>query len=217
MGILNTRDVLVEITMVVCSPFRWSRFGMQEIFANFVSGIILLFERPIRVGDTVTINGVTGTVAKIRIRAITMIDPDRKEVIVPNKSFVTGQVINWALSNTVTRLVVSVGVAYGSDLDLVKRLLLQAAHEQPSVLKDPEPRALFLTFGASTLDHELRVYVGQVSERNDTLDALNRRVNELFAENNIDIAFNQLDIFIKNKDTGEEIPFIDVAKLAQNH
>lgn len=192
-------------------------FGMQEIFANFVSGIILLFERPIRVGDTVTINDVTGTVAKIRIRAITMIDPDRKEVIVPNKSFVTGQVINWALSNTVTRLVVSVGVAYGSDLDLVKRLLLQAAHEQPSVLKDPEPRALFLTFGASTLDHELRVYVGQISERNDTLDALNRRVNELFAENNIDIAFNQLDIFIKNKDTGEEIPFIDVAKLAQNH
>ena len=192
-------------------------FGMQEIFANFVSGIILLFERPIRVGDTVTINDVTGTVAKIRIRAITMIDPDRKEVIVPNKSFVTGQVTNWALSNTVTRLVVSVGVAYGSDLDLVKRLLLQAAHEQPSVLKDPEPRALFLTFGASTLDHELRVYVGQVSERNDTLDALNRRVNELFAENNIDIAFNQLDIFIKNKDTGEEIPFIDVANLAKNH
>ena len=192
-------------------------FGMQEIFANFVSGIILLFERPIRVGDTVTINDVTGTVAKIRIRAITMIDPDRKEVIVPNKSFVTGQVTNWALSNTVTRLVVSVGVAYGSDLNLVKRLLLQAANEQPNILKDPEPRALFLTFGASTLDHELRVYVGQVSERNDTLDALNRRVNELFAENNIDIAFNQLDIFIKNKDTGEEIPFIDVAKLAQNH
>ena len=192
-------------------------FGMQEIFANFVSVIILLFERPIRVGDTVTINDVTGTVAKIRIRAITMIDPDRKEVIVPNKSFVTGQVTNWALSNTVTRLVVSVGVAYGSDLELVKRLLLQAANEQPNILKEPEPRALFLTFGASTLDHELRVYVGQVSERNDTLDALNRRVNELFAENNIDIAFNQLDIFIKNKDTGEEIPFIDVAKLAQNH
>lgn len=192
-------------------------FGMQEIFANFVSGIILLFERPIRVGDMVTINDVTGTVAKIRIRAITMIDPDRKEVIVPNKSFVTGQVTNWALSNTVTRLVVSVGVAYGSDLELVRRLLLQAAHEQPSVLKDPEPRVLFLTFGASTLDHELHVHVGQVSERNGTLDALNRRVNKLFAENNIDIAFNQLDIFIKNKDTGEEIPFIDVAKLAQNH
>lgn len=189
-------------------------FGMQEIFANFVSGIILLFERPIRVGDTITINGVSGTVAKIRIRAITLIDFDRKEVIVPNKSFVTGQVINWALSNTMTRLVLSVGVAYGSDLALVKKLLLQAANEQPSVLKDPEPRALFLSFGASTLDHELRVYVGQLSERTNTTDALNRRINELFAENNIDIAFNQLDVFIKNNDTGEEIPFVEMNAAA---
>ncbi|OOF53517.1 mechanosensitive channel MscK [Rodentibacter trehalosifermentans] len=184
-------------------------FGMQEIFANFVSGIILLFERPIRVGDTVTINGVSGTVAKIRIRAITLIDFDRKEVIVPNKSFVTGQVINWALSNAMTRLVLTVGVAYGSDLELVKKLLLQAANEQPAVLKEPEPRALFLSFGASTLDHELRVYVGQLSERTNTIDALNRRINALFAENNIDIAFNQLDVFIKNHDTGEEICFKD--------
>lgn len=191
-------------------------FGMQEIFANFVSGIILLFERPIRVGDTVTINDITGTVAKIRIRAITIIDPDRKEVIVPNKSFVTGQVTNWALSNTVTRLIVNIGVAYGSDLALVKRLLLQAANEQPGILKDPEPHALFLSFGASTLDHELRVYVGQVSERTNVTDALNRRINELFAENNIDIAFNQLDVFIKNNDSGEEIPFVNMnaVKLA---
>ena len=191
-------------------------FGMQEIFANFVSGIILLFERPIRVGDTVTINDVTGTVAKIRIRAITIIDPDRKEVIVPNKSFVTGQVTNWALSNTVTRLIVNIGVAYGSDLALVKRLLLQAANEQPGILKDPEPHALFLSFGASTLDHELRVYVGQLSERTNVTDALNRRINELFAENNIDIAFNQLDVFIKNNDSGEEIPFVNMnaVKLA---
>ncbi len=80
-------------------------------------------------------------------------------MIVPNKSFVTGQVTNWALSNTVTRLLVSVGVAYGSDLDLVKHLLLQAAHEQPNILKDPEPRALFLTFGASTLNHEYYVFM----------------------------------------------------------
>ena len=185
-------------------------FGMQEIFANFVSGIILLFERPIRVGDTVTINDVTGTVAKIRIRAITIIDPDRKEVIVPNKSFVTGQVTNWALSNTITRLVISVGVAYGSDLDLVKRLLLQAAAEQANVMKEPEPSALFVSFGASTLDHELRVYVSQLSERNNTIDALNRRINELFAEHNIEIAFNQLDVFIKNQDTGAIMPLVEV-------
>lgn len=185
-------------------------FGMQEIFANFVSGIILLFERPIRVGDTVTINDVTGTVAKIRIRAITIIDPDRKEVIVPNKSFVTGQVTNWALSNTITRVVISIGVAYGSDLELVRRLLLQAAAEQTNIMKDPEPRALFLSFGASTLDHELRVYVSQVSERTNTIDALNRRINELFAEHNIEIAFNQLDVFIKNQDTGAIMPLVEV-------
>ena len=183
---------------------------MQEIFAKFVSGIILLFERPIRVGDTVTINDVTGTVAKIRIRAITIIDPDRKEVIVPNKSFVTGQVTNWALSNTITRVVISIGVAYGSDLGLVKRLLLKAASEQANIMKDPEPRALFLSFGASTLDHELRVYVSQVSERTNTIDALNRRINELFAENNIEIAFNQLDVFIKNQDTGAIMPLVEV-------
>ena len=96
-------------------------------------------------------------------------------------------------------------------------MLLQAAYELPSVLKEPEPRALFLNFGASTLDHELRVYVGQVSDRNDTLDLLNRRVNQLFKENNIDIAFNQLDIFIKNNDTGEEIPFINMEKLTKTN
>ena len=184
-------------------------FGLQEIFANFVSGLILLFERPIRIGDTVTINGVTGTVAKIRIRAITIIDADRKEVIVPNKSFVTGQVTNWALSNTVTRVVITIGVAYGSNLELVRQLLLQAASEQDNVLKDPEPRALFLSFGASTLDHELRVYVAQVSERVSTIDSLNRRIDQLFAQNNIDIAFNQLDVFIKNQDNGAVMPLLE--------
>jgi len=214
-----TPDLLpADVIGTMTYNIKQNEFSIKKgpIFANFVSGIILLFERPIRVGDTVTINDITGTVAKIRIRAITIIDPDRKEVIVPNKSFVTGQVTNWALSNTVTRLIVNIGVAYGSDLALVKRLLLQAANEQPGILKDPEPHALFLSFGASTLDHELRVYVGQVSERTNVTDALNRRINELFAENNIDIAFNQLDVFIKNNDSGEEIPFVNMnaVKLA---
>ena len=104
-------------------------FGMQEIFGNFVSGIIILFERPVRVGDMVTIGSFNGTVSKIRIRATTLIDNDRKEVIVPNKAFITERVVNWALTSSMTRLVISVGVAYGSDLELVKRLLLQAAEE----------------------------------------------------------------------------------------
>lgn len=180
-------------------------FGMQEIFGNFVSGIIILFERPVRVGDMVTIGNFNGTVSKIRIRATTLIDNDKKEVIVPNKAFITERVVNWALTNSMTRLVISIGVAYGSDLDLVKKLLLQAAEENDAVLRDPAPAAYFLSFGASTLDHELRVYVGQLSDRTRTIDMLNRRINQLFAENNIDIAFNQLDIFIKNQSTNEEV------------
>ncbi|WP_150539107.1 mechanosensitive channel MscK [Actinobacillus vicugnae] len=180
-------------------------FGMQEIFANFVSGIIILFERPVRIGDMITIGDFNGTVSKIRIRATTLIDVDKKEVIVPNKAFITERIVNWALTSSMTRLVISVGVAYGSDLDLVKRLLLQAAEEHPSVLKEPAPAVYFLTFGASTLDHELRVHVGQISERTTTIDELNRRINQLFAEHNIEIAFNQLDIFIKNQETNEEV------------
>lgn len=192
-------------------------FGMQEIFGNFVSGIIILFERPVRVGDMVTIGSFNGTVSKIRIRATTLIDNDRKEVIVPNKAFITERVVNWALTSSMTRLVITVGVAYGSDLELVKRLLLQAAEENDAVLKDPAPAAYFLTFGASTLDHELRVYVGQLSDRIRTIDALNRRIDELFMANNIEIAFNQLDIFIKNQATNEEVkwgtePLVPVKK-----
>ena len=192
-------------------------FGMQEIFGNFVSGIIILFERPVRVGDMVTIGSFNGTVSKIRIRATTLIDNDRKEVIVPNKAFITERVVNWALTSSMTRLVITVGVAYGSDLELVKRLLLQAAEENEAVLKDPAPAAYFLSFGASTLDHELRVYVGQLSDRIRTIDALNRRIDELFMANNIEIAFNQLDIFIKNQATNEEVkwgtePLVPVKK-----
>lgn len=180
-------------------------FGMQEIFANFVSGIIILFERPMRIGDTITIGAYSGTVSKIRIRATTLVDFDGKEVIVPNKAFVTERLVNWALSSTATRIIVQVGVAYGSDVELVKRLLLQVAEENPKVLKDPQPRAYFLTFGASTLDHELRAYVNDLSDRNPTIDALNTRIHQLFNEHNIDIAFNQLDVYIKNNDTQDEI------------
>lgn len=180
-------------------------FGLQAIFANFVSGIIILFERPVRVGDVVTIGEFSGTVSKIRIRSTTLIDFDRKEVIIPNQSFVTDRLVNWALNDSVTRVVIQIGVAYGSDLELTKRLLLQAATECERVLKDPEPVVFFLSFGASTLDHELRLYVGKLSDRNPTIDLVNRRIDELFAQHNIEIAFNQMDVFIKNVNSEQEI------------
>ncbi|MFE4109485.1 mechanosensitive channel MscK [Kosakonia sp. YIM B13611] len=179
-------------------------FGLQEIFGNFVSGLIILFERPVRIGDTVTIGTFSGTVSKIRIRATTITDFDRKEVIIPNKAFVTERLINWSLSDTITRVVIRIGVAYGSDLDKVKKVLLKAAMDHPKVMHDPEPSVFFTTFGASTLDHELRLYVRELRDRSYTVDELNRTIDKLCRENDIDIAFNQLEVHLRN-DKGDEL------------
>ncbi|VDZ84423.1 mechanosensitive channel MscK [Kluyvera intermedia] len=179
-------------------------FGLQEIFGNFVSGLIILFERPVRIGDTVTIGTFSGTVSKIRIRATTITDFDRKEVIIPNKAFVTERLINWSLSDTITRVVIRLGVAYGSDLDKVKKVLLEAATSHPKVMHDPEPSVFFTTFGASTLDHELRLYVRELRDRSYTVDELNRTIDRLCRENDINIAFNQLEVHLHNE-KGDEV------------
>ena len=179
-------------------------FGMQQIVSNFVSGIIILFERPVRIGDTVTIGTFSGTVSKIRIRATTLTDFDRKEVIIPNQQLMTERLINWSLSDTVTRVIVRVGVAYGSDLEMTRKLLLQAAQENSRVLKEPEPLVYFLTFGPSTLDHELRFFVSELGDRNPAIDELNRRIDLLFKEHGIEIAFNQMDVYIKNMKGDEQ-------------
>lgn len=179
-------------------------FGLQEIFANFISGIIILFERPIRIGDVITIGNLDGTASRIRIRATTIIDFDRKEIIVPNKAFVTERLINWSLSDTVTRIIIKVGFAYGSDLEKCREILLKAARENKRVLNDPEPVVFFLTFGASTLDHELRVHVRDIGDRLAATDELNRRIDALCKEAGVEIAFSQLDIHIR-KDDGETL------------
>ena len=171
-------------------------FGLQEIVANFVSGIIILFEKPVRIGDTITIGGVTGKVTKIKIRATTIADWDRKEVIIPNKTFVTDQLINWSLSDAITRVIVHVGVAYGSDTDLVQQLIHSAAINNQRVLKTPEPEVFFTTFGNSTLDFELRFYVDNLSDRNLAIHEINQKINRSFNEKKITIAFPQLDVHL---------------------
>ena len=127
-------------------------FGLQEIFANFVSGLIILFERPIRVGDTVTVGSISGVVSRIRIRATWITGFDRKELVVPNKEFVTTQLVNWSLSDAVSRVEIKVGIAYGSDTERAIELLQDAADANPDVLRDPAPSVLFLGFGESSLD-----------------------------------------------------------------
>ncbi len=124
-------------------------FGLQEIFANFISGLIILFERPVRVGDVVTIDAITGTVSRIRIRATTITDADRKELIIPNKEFITGRVLNWTLTDPINRVVIKVDVAYGTDTELVARLLRKLAEDHPDVLADPPPNVALESFGDS--------------------------------------------------------------------
>ncbi|MGC7840599.1 mechanosensitive channel MscK [Pseudomonas wayambapalatensis] len=179
-------------------------FGMQEIFANFISGIMILFERPVRIGDTITIGNLSGTVSKIRIRATTITDFDRKDIIVPNKTFITGQLINWSLTDTVTRVTLKLGIDYGSDLDLVRELLLKGAHENPRVLKDPEPIVYFLQFGESSLDHELRMHVRDLGDRNPTLDEINRYINREFKAHDIKISVRQVEVFLMDTKGGKQ-------------
>ena len=184
------------------TPLQWMAaaltvglgFGLQEIFANFVSGLILLVERPFRVGDTVTINNLTGVVTRIRTRATTLQDYDHKEIVIPNKTFITGQVVNWTLSDTVTRLVVAVGAAYGSPVETVRELLLRAAREHPEVLAEPPPRSWFMALGDNALQFELRVFVGNPGDRLKVQNDINARIVALFDEAGIVIPFPQMDV-----------------------
>ena len=114
-------------------------FGLQEIFANLVSGLIILFEQPVRVGDIVTVGDVDGEVTKIRMRATTITNFERKEYLVPNKEFITGKLVNWTLSDSITRMTIRVGIAYGSDTHLATRTLLAIAREYPLVLEESSP------------------------------------------------------------------------------
>ncbi|WP_324732003.1 mechanosensitive channel MscK [Pseudomonas paeninsulae] len=173
-------------------------FGLQEIFANFISGLIILFERPVRIGDVVTIGNLSGTVSKIRIRATTITDFDRKEIIVPNKTFVTDQLVNWSLNDTVTRVIIKIGVAYETDLELARKLMLQAAEENPRVLRDPEPLLFFLTISPSTFDYELRFHVRELGDRNASTDEILTRIALTFRENDVEMAFNQVEVMVKN-------------------
>jgi potassium efflux system protein len=171
-------------------------FGLQEIVANFVCGLIILFERPIRVGDVVTIGDQTGRVTRIQIRATTVTDWDRRELIVPNKEFITGQLINWSLSDPITRVVVPVGVAYGSDTKMAEDLLLKTARENSMVLSQPEPSALFLGFGDNSLNFELRVFVRGMDNRLPVTHQLHLAIDREFRKAGINIAFPQRDIHL---------------------
>jgi len=179
-------------------------FGLQEIFANMVSGIILLFERPIRVGDTVTIGLVTGKVSRIQMRATTLIDMDQKDLIVPNKTFITSQLINWTLSDPITRVVVPVGIAYGSDIELAHKVMMDTVKATPLVLAEPEPSVLLVGFGESSLNFSIRVYVSELSNRMPVTNALHIRLEKALREHNISIPSPDRDINVLAVSVGHD-------------
>ena len=173
-------------------------FGLQEIFANFISGLIILFERPMRVGDTVAVGDVVGTVTQIRIRATTILKWDNRELIVPNKEFITGRLTNWTLSNSVIRMEFPVGIAYGSDTALAEKELLKVAQNHSLVLDEPTPRVLFKGFGGSALDFELRLFIPDLENYVTIWHEINRDIDQAFRKAKIEIAFPQRDVHVRS-------------------
>ena len=169
-------------------------FGLQEIVANFISGLIILFERPIRVGDVVTVGTTSGTVKKIKSRATIIETFELKEHLVPNKALITGEVTNWSLTEEAVRLMISVGIAYEDDPDYAMRLLLEAAKEVDLVLDEPEPFATFDEFGDNGLLLSLRCYVSE--ERSKAWTALRSVIFRKYTEAGITIAFPQRDVHL---------------------
>ena len=175
-------------------------FGLQEIFANLISGIIILIERPVRVGDYVTVNGTSGTVTRMQLRATTIQDWDHREMIVPNKKFITDDVMNWTLTDLRSRAVFAVGVAYGSDTNLVEATLLNIANEHPLVLKHPKPVAVFSEFADSSLNFELRVHIPHREVFPKVQHEINMLIDRAFNAANIEIAFPQREIRVRPAD-----------------
>jgi len=171
-------------------------FGLQEIVANFISGLIILFERPIRVGDIVTIGDTDGVVTRIQIRATTIRNWDRKELLVPNKEFITSRLLNWSLSDPVTRIKVMVGVAYGSDVQKAMALMAEAAEECELIIDDPKHYVIFTLFGDNALNLELRAFVGSIDDRLPALTKLHEAINDKFNAAGIVISFPQRDIHL---------------------
>jgi potassium efflux system protein len=174
-------------------------FGLQEIVANFISGLIILFERPIRVGDRVTVGTIEGNVSRIRARATTIQTWDRQELLVPNKEFITGTLLNWSLSDQVSRLVVNVGMAYGSNVHLALAIVAGVAEEDEKVLAEPAPLVTLESFGDNTLNICLRCFLDDMEVRLSTNSRLNVAINRAFDEAGIVIAFPQVDVHFDEK------------------
>ena len=180
-------------------------FGMQSIFSNFISGVIILLEKPLKLGDRIEVGKVSGNVLSISVRATTILTNDNIAVIVPNSDFISEQVVNWSHSGENIRTSISVNVAYGSDPELVKKLLLRVAEEEPGVLKNPAPTVRLDEFGENGLKFSLLVWTSEYCDRVGVLKSLiNFSILKLFREEKINMPFPQRDVHIHNVQTTTE-------------
>ena len=184
-------------------------FGLQEIFGNFVSGIIILFERQLRVGDIVTLSNLSGTVSRIRIRATTITSFDNKEVVIPNKQFITSAVTNWSLSNTVTKLEFAIGVAYDADTNKAKDILRGIIRRCRDLNRDKKPLVFIKSLDASAVTIMCEVFVNEIGKRKAVYDYLSTEALRLFRDHNIEIPFDQLDVTIRNLDTNTTVSYTE--------
>lgn len=176
-------------------------FGLQNIVNNFVSGLIMLFERPVKVGDMILLDGQWGTITNIGLRSTVVETFDLAEIIVPNSDLISQKVVNWTLSSSVSRVVLPVGVAYGSRLETVLEVLTRVAMEHSDILEDPEPSAIFTGFGNSSIDFELRAWIPDINLRLKVKSELGRAVDEEFRKAGITIPFPQMDLHLKSIET----------------
>ncbi|MEP3889554.1 MAG: mechanosensitive ion channel domain-containing protein [Hellea sp.] len=179
--------------------------GLQKIIANFVSGLIILFERPVRIGDYVTIGDQSGTVSRIQIRATTLADLDNREILIPNEALISERVTNWTLSNSTTRMTIHVGIAYGSDTDKAREIMLKVLSDNKRVLRNPAPSVLFTGFGDSSLDFQLRVYLSNFEDRWPVTHVIHTDINKALESAGIPIPFPQRDLNIVSQNIPLEV------------
>jgi len=179
-------------------------FGMQNVTSNFVSGVMMLFERPIKIGDRITVGDIVGDVKAINIRSTVVVTPDNIAMIVPNSEFIANRVTNWSYGDRSIRLRIPIGVAYGSDVSLVKDILMDVALKHGEVLKEPGPEVWFVGFGESSLDFELLVWIPEPTHQPKIRSDLNYAIDEAFRQNKIEIPFPQRDIHIRS--SGDQTP-----------
>jgi small-conductance mechanosensitive channel len=179
-------------------------FGLQNLASNFISGIILLIERPITVGDHVGVGDVDGLVRAINMRATEIVTDDNISIIVPNSEFISGRVVNWSHGDPKLRLRLPVGVSFTSDVEHVQRVVLEVARRCPGVLADPPPDVDFARFGKSSLDFELHVWIADPRERDSVISALNFAIRAAFLDEGIEIPFPQYDVHFRPEAPGAD-------------